>query len=215
MDFKTSMLLLLLLQLGIINSEHVSGIINENTTFFYRMLPVTPAISATIEFSILYDKSSVRENYPLMGLYTEYPKINIAMECSYIQYGQLRNENLHSYLRVGQYRATTCRLSVADTVNCSGRFTFQDYIPRTFSLSFGFQCEWPSIYSLQGLRYNISFLKQSNETSKCTDYSRFFGSGVCSKFYKHTSLPNLIGEETINRYEDYFKHAIYSETIAY
>ena len=114
MDFKTDTLLVLLLLLGITHSEHVSGAITENTTFFYRMLPVTPAISTTIEFNILYDRSSERYKYPLMGIYTEYPKINIEKRCSRVRYGQLRNENLHPYLRVGKYRTTTCRLSGAN-----------------------------------------------------------------------------------------------------
>ena len=215
MGFKTGTLLVLLLQLGIIHSEYVSGTIKENTTFYYRMLPVTPAISTTIEFNISYLKSSMRDTYPLMGIYTEYPKINIAKRCSYIQHGQLRSENLHTYLRLSGYRHTRCELSGPDTVNCNGRFAFQDYIPRTFSLSFGFQCHWPRIYSLQGLSYNISFLEQSNDTSGCVDYSGFWGSGVCRTFYKETSLPNLIGEENLDRYQKYFKHAIYSEALAY
>ena len=128
-----------------------------------------------------------------MGIYTAYPKINTDNRCSKILYGQLRNENLHPILRVGRYRTTTCELSGPDTVNCRGRVTVQDYIPRNFYLTFGFDCKWSRIYSLQGLRYNISFSNKSNKTTDCIDYSKIPGSETCSKFYKGTSLPNLGG----------------------
>ena len=215
MDFETGTLLILLLQLSITHSEHVFGTINVNTTFFYQKLPITPAISTTIEFSISYLKSSMRDKFPLMGLHTEYPEINIAKGCTYIRYGQLRNENLHPYLRVGRYRTTTCELSGSDTVSCRGKVTVQDYLPRNFHLTFGSPCTWSHFSPLQGLSYNISFTKQSNETSECTDYSGFFGSGVCSKFYKETSLPNFIGDESIYPYKEYFRHGIYSEAVSY
>ena len=129
----------------------------------------------------------------MMGIYTTYPKINIDNRCSKIFYGQLHNENLHPILREGLYRTTTCELSGPDTVNCRGRVTVQDYIPRNFYLTFGFDCKWPRIYSLQGLRYNISFSNKSNKTSDCIDYSKIPGNETCSKFYKGTSLPNLWG----------------------
>ena len=143
-------LLVLFVQDGFGYSKHFSGTITENTTFFYRKLPVTPSLPAPIEFSVAYNQRSMRdaEHYPLMGIYTTYPEINIAKQCSYIRYGQLRNENLHPYLRIGRYRTTTCEMSGADTVNCRGRVIVQDFIPRNFYLTFGFRCNWPRIHSL-------------------------------------------------------------------
>ena len=153
----------------------------------------------------------MRYMYPIMGIYTAYPKINIDNRCSKILYGQLHNENLHHILRVGRYRTTTCEMSGSDTVNCRGRVNIQDYMPSNFYLSFGFDCRWPRIYSLQGLRYNISFSNKSNKTSDCIDYSKIPLNGTCSKFYKETSLPNLLGDETMDHYENYFKQCTFSQ----
>ena len=113
LDIMFCILLALFVQDGFSYSKHFSGTITENTTFFYRKLPVAPSLRATIEFSVAYNQRSMRdaEHYPLMGIYTTYPEINIAKQCSYIRYGQLRNENLHPYLRVGRYRTTTCEMS--------------------------------------------------------------------------------------------------------
>ena len=190
MDLTVCTLLVVLSQLSVTHSEHVSGIISKNITFFYRKLPVAPSVHATIDFTVSYLPRSMHYKYPTMGIYTVYPKINIDNRCSKILYGQLRNENLHPILRVGHYR-TICKLSGSDTVNCRGRVTVQDYIPSNFYLTFGFDCEGPHIYSLQGLRYNISFSNKSNKTSDCLDYSVIPWNGTCSKFYKETSLPNL------------------------
>ena len=181
MDVRLCMLLVLLSQYQFCHSAHVSGTITENVTFFYRKLTVTPSVSATIEYSITYLNNSMRFRYPLMGIFTAYPKVNIEKRFSYIRYGQLRNENLHPHLRFDRpYRTTACRLSGADTVNCSGRVDIQDYMPRDFYLTFGFYCTWPRINSLQGLTYKISFLMQSNGTSGCVKYeSQLHSNEVC------------------------------------
>ena len=156
MDIKPFTLLVVLSQLSVTHSAHVSGTITEDTTFFYRKLPVAPSIRATIEFSVSYSQSSMRGKrpFPLMGIYTEYPTVNMEKRCSYIQYAQLHNQDLHPYLRVGQYRTTTCEMSGSDTVNCRGRVTVQDYMPRDFHLTFGFECHFLPIHSLQGLKYS-------------------------------------------------------------
>ena len=170
MEVKVYRLLVILSQISVIFSTHVSGTIMDNVTFFYRKLLVAPSVRATIEFNVSYSQTSTGDSYPLMGIYTEYPATNIEKRCSYMRYGQLHNENLHPLLRVGQYRTTTCELSEDDTVNCRGRVYVQDYIQRNFYLSFGFRCDLPHTYSLQGLRYNISFTDQSNETTGCRKY---------------------------------------------
>ena len=168
--------------------------------FLYRKLPVAPSIRAIVEFSVSYLKSSMRHKYPLMGIYTEYPELNIEKSCSYQHYGQLHNEDLHPILRVGHYRTTSRELSGADTVNCRGRVTVQDYIPRNFHLTFGFRCNWPHIYSLKGLWYNISFTRQTNKNGK---YTEKFHTKVCGRLYQQTSLPNLIADESLDQIFEY------------
>ena len=207
MDVNAFMLLMLVSQFNIIHSAHVSGIITKNMTFFYRKLPVAPSLRATIEFSVSYPVSSMKGErpWPLMGIYTAYPKINIENRCSKIIYGQLHNENLHPFLRIPEYRTTTCEMSGGDTVNCRGRVTVQDFIPRNFSLSFGFECD-SSMNSLKGLKYNITFSNQSNKTNVCKDHIDHVnqrGQGVCGGFYRQMSLPNLVGDGQLDKIRNY------------
>ena len=205
----------ILLQVKFTHGVHVSGMITENTTFFYRKLPVAPSVRATIEFSVSYNKSLVRNEYPTMAILTTYPKLNIEKKCSFIQFGQLRNEDLLTYLRLRGYRKTSCEMSGADTVNCRGTFTVQDYIPRNFYLTFGFQCDLLRIYSLQGLRYNISFTRPRTNTNGCTDYSMLPYSEACDRFYSETSVPNLFGDEHVDQIVSYFKQSIVAETFLF
>ena len=64
MDIKAFTLLVVLSQLSVTDSVHVSGTITKNMTFFYRKLPVTPSVLATIEFNVSYSKSSMRGERP-------------------------------------------------------------------------------------------------------------------------------------------------------
>ena len=204
MELTVCTLLVVLSLISVTHSTHFSGTITENTTFFYRKLAVAPSVRATIEFNVSYSKTSMRGKFPLIGIYTEYPNRNIEKRCSYVTYGQLRNENLHPYLRLGRYRTTTCELFGFDTVNCNGRADVQDFMPRNFYLTFGFHCHWPPIYSLKGLWYNITFTMQTNETKNCMKYTEKFHTKVCSNIYQQTSLPNLIGDESLDEIFEYF-----------
>ena len=197
MEIKAFTLLVVLSQLSVTDSAHVSGTITKNLTFFYRKLPVPPSVRAIIQFSVSYSQSSMRGERPFssMGIYTAYPKINIVKCCSFIRYGQLHNENLHPFLRVGGYRTTICELSGPDTVNCRGRVTVQDYNPRILYVIFGFECHFLPIHSLhglkycgssmnslKGLRYNITFSNLSNKTNDCVDYSTQVKTKACNGF---------------------------------
>ena len=206
MDVKFYILLVLSSQIKSTCGVHISGIIDANTTFFYRKLPVALSVSATIEFSVSYRKSLVRDKFPTMSILTTYPKLNIEKKCSYISFGQFHNESLHTSLRLSGYRHTRCELSGADTVNCTGKFAVQDYIPRNFYLTFGFRCDWRRIHFLQGLQYNISFTSQSNDTNGCTDYPVLGYAEVCKRFYNETS----IGDESVDQIVKYFKRSIHS-----
>ena len=203
---KMDIMFMLLVQINAILSADISGTITENTMFYYRKLPVAPSVHTTIEFCVSYSTTSMRDKYPVMGIDTVYPKVNIEKQCSYNEFGQLRNENLYPYLRLTGYRTTTCEMLTDHTVKCNGRISVQDYIPRSFYLTFGFDCYLPPIYLLNGLAYNISFSKQSNGTNTCTDYSKFPSTDACSKFYNETSVPNLIGDEHVEPSVGYLKN---------
>ena len=83
---------------------------------------------------------------------------------------------------------------------------FRIIFPGTFTWPLGFTVI-DHKFTLQGVKYNISFTKQSNETNGCLDYSIIPGSGICRRFYKETSLPNLIGDEYLEKFTQYFKHS--------
>ena len=144
-------------------------------TFFYQKLPVAPSIRATIAFSVSYIQSSMRGErpFPMMGIYTAYPKINIEKRCSYVRYGQLHNENLHSILRLTGYRTTICELSGSDTVNCKGRFYIQDYIPKDIFILVVFDYILTSVIMLSTSSFLYS-LSISLPLSSCSVHLRSF-----------------------------------------
>ena len=121
---------------------------------------------------------------------------------------------LHEHLSDEKDQIVTCTLSGLGTVSCRGRVNIQDYIPRNFSVSFGFHCDWFRIHSLQGLSYNISFTKQSNETNGCINYLHLRHTKVCSEFYHHTSLPNLAGYERLPQIQESLQYIRTYEVIA-
>ena len=52
---------------------------------------------------------------------------------------------------------------------------------------------------MKGLRYNITFSNQSNETNSCIGYRSLDMLGKCKTFYDKTTLPNLIGNDKIEQ----------------
>ena len=128
---------------------------------------------------------------------TEYDK-NLRTNCSKDGFGQLRNENLHTPLfnRYKPYRFTTCKLDekYSGILQCKGRTTIQDYIPRRYGFSFGYECDVSAKPSLVGLSYNFTISAQSNRTL-CLPLPRLPETmEECLGFYNHMSLPNMIGD---------------------
>ena len=78
-------------------------------------------------------------------------------------------------------------------------------MPRSYYLTFGFHCDRPRINSLKGFRYDISFTNQSNEINSCTEYALLGFTGECSKFYRQTTLPNLVGDSELDKILEYLK----------
>ena len=119
-------------------------------------------LRATIDFNVSFIELAFK--HPVISMYMVYPAIGVDKGCSDIDDRYV----LHEHLDPGRNDSSaTCRSSKSGTVNCKGRVTVQDYIPRNFSLSFGFDCHWSRIHSLKGLRYNISFSIHSNKTNHC------------------------------------------------
>ena len=95
-------------------------------------------------------------------------------------------------------------MSGSDTVNGRGWVTVQDFMPMSFYLTFGFHCDWPRIISLQVLTDNISFIKQNNQTSDCIEYVLLMDTGNCNRFYRQTTLTDLIGGESLDLITEWF-----------
>ena len=111
-------------------------------------------------------------------------------QCSFLHYGQLLNDKLHEPLNIRSNRETACKIS-GQTLICSGVKTIQDYKPRDYYLSIGYDCD--SVRSLEGLKYYIRVLDQANETT-C-----LFVDTYCSRFYWQVSMPNLLGHPNVGK----------------
>ena len=82
------------------------------------------------------------------------------------------------------------------TIQCRGNIIIQDFKPRNFSFSFGFNCdEIIPDSSLKGLDYNLTIHEQTNETN-CISLPRKVKER-CSGFYQHGLLPDLIGADDV------------------
>ena len=175
-----------------------SHTIVNDTQFYYHKLSVNSSKLATIEYSII---NNIRYQCPdcmiHFHIYTTDDDKDLKTQCHNKNYGQLRNENLHTPLlpRKKPYRSTTCALDEDDDliIICHGKTSIQDFIPRNYAFSFGYSCDDMPRPSLKGLVFNISLFDQSNET-QCIQMPDTYLQDVCQKLYNNVLLPNLIGD---------------------
>ena len=154
----------------------LTGRIRNNPTFYYKEFPTYPSMSATIEYHIKYlvpaQESQCAICRPNLDIYTTKSDANFFANCSVDSYGQLRNENLHTPLntRHKEYRFTNCTKDHFGILYCFGEIQIQDFKPRKYGFSFGYDCSKPfdgkRKRSLKGLSYNVSIYDQTNVT-KC------------------------------------------------
>ena len=110
---------------------------------------------------------------------------------------------MHSPLRPGSYRYTTCKLDDVDSemLHCEGRIMIQDYKPRHYGFSFGYSCKYLNRSSLSGLSFNFTISEQTNKTT-CTNTPRVNDKIFeCDKLYPYTSLPNMICTRNTSEYK--------------
>ena len=85
----------------------------------------------------------------------------------------------------------------SDMLHCEGKTTIQDYKPRHYGFSFGYECHISVKPSLIGLSYNFTIFGQSNKT-KCLPFPHILNAiQECTKFYDHIFLPNMIGDPDV------------------
>ena len=185
----------------------ISDTITIDTSFYYRRFETFPSKLATLDYSVTFNLTRIKHQRDTKGcnvildIYTtEYDK-NLNTNCSNDGFGQLRNENLWTplYLRHRPYRFTTCKPDEKDSdmLHCQGQTTIQDYVPRKYGFSFGYECSFTAKPSLIGLSYNFTISGQANST-QCLLIQYLPGTmKECLSFYNHTSLPNMIGDHDI------------------
>ena len=170
----------------------VSASVSEDENFIHETFPVEPSKSAIIGIDIFLPN---RIPFPVwLGIYTTEDHVNIEKQCTESVYGQVRNRDLHLEISSSKYsRLLRCYSISKYTTHCTGNVTVQDFIPRNFSFSFGFDCEEiNATSSLKGLSYNVTIVTRGNET-ECSQLDVAHDS-VCS-YSEYRVFPNLIGGE--------------------
>ena len=202
---KGYLVLLLLVVVGAIvqGRNSVKGTIEEDTTLFLSNLSVRPAMTASLEYSVqfMYDK---RWHYPIITFYYHgQDSPNLQPKCNVDMQGQLCNKNLVVPLHRSNYRKTfTCSSSACrgwwfvkdcEYWNCHGRTKIQDFEPKSYSFSLGFECGERK-GNLKGLKYEVTISDESNKTS-CVDLNKVDAQRMdrCDRSYRYAAIPNQVG----------------------
>ena len=96
-------------------------------------------------------------------------------------FGNIHNSTIFMYYRC---RNSYCTRTVPQV---------EDYIPRKFLFSIGFDCEDASKKSLKGTSFTV-YISQSNQTVCLPTVDT---SVNCSRFYSSASFPNLLGQDRV------------------
>ena len=186
---------LILLQCsGLLGSPlQYSGAI-KGTHFYSRRLTTFPSKRITIKFSVFLDNST-SVVFPLIKFYTLDTDDDFSMKCIYRRYGQFFNDQIVFYIWPKSHRAVTCRVySNPKNVVCTGNLTIQDFMPRKYSVSFGFNCH-DGEKLINHLSCNITIVDQSNHTSYFQDLN--FPSYIPEECDSPLSVsPNLLGHQS-------------------
>ena len=176
----------------------VFGVISDDVKFIYQTFPVPLSMRAIIEVDVSYPDISAGP-YPILGIYITQDHPNLKVKCSIKRFGQFGNTDMHPGITMDPYEARILNCNMENTTNmlhCTGDITVQDFKPRNFSYSFGFQCFNCLTCSLRGLVYNLKIYGQTNETH-CVELS-YWTADICYPYTQYGVFPNLLGGENIN-----------------
>ena len=160
-----------------------SGTITNDTHFFYRTFQTYPSRSANFYYEVSFP---LQTEYVNLFFYTTKDHVNIDKNCSVRDYAQVKYSNMHQKFDRYHKACPDSRYRVI----CKQSRPIQDYKPRHFAFSFGFDCKDKSSKSLKGLTYHIRIYDQTNKTTCSTMPNNI---PYCTKFYNQVSHPNLIG----------------------
>ena len=182
----------------------LSGLSVQDTTWFLSNLSVVPAMRATIEYDIWYPLSEWYENYPpiITFYYTGQNSPNLRFQCNIdtFNYGQLNNKDLAIPLNEGDRGNKSFCKGSKTFMNSHGRIQVQDFEPKTYFFSLGFECGYESIFDC--FQYNVTIYDESN-TTRCVDlnmtreYSDMSQQNLtdhCEVSYRYAAIPNQVGD---------------------
>ena len=193
----------------------ISDKVRTNVDFYFRKFNVYPSKLVTINYAITFNRTNIKiqcgdyNNCVVsLDIYTTEDDLNLQKNRSINVFGQLRNENLHTPMRHRSkpYRYTTCKLDEVDSdmLRCEGRAMIQDYKPRDYGFSFGYDCMYSERPSLRGLSFNFTISGQTNKTTCIKIPEVDDGFFMCHQIYNYASLPNMIGnliKDTLNEWK--------------
>ena len=171
----------------------VSGIITNNTTWFLSNLSVRPAITASLEYSIQYLDVEGRARPIITFYYNGQDSPNLQQRCNAEMHGQLFNKDLAVPLNWRHREKFWCNRKGGMKV-CHGRTKIQDFEPKSYSFSLGFECN-EAKGNINGLKYDITIYDESNKTS-CLDVNmtELQQSDPCDRGCQDVAFPNSVGD---------------------
>ena len=179
-------ILSILLWIDDVISVSLNGTIHDDISFYYQELLAEPSMRATIVYEITYNLTD-RDDYVDVQFYTTSKHENIDKKCTFRANGQALNNNMHFSNSLNTGCSTCCEI-YSGLLQCKRGVSIQDYIPRKFSFSLGFNCNDASDKSLNGTTYTVDVFSQTNRTT-CSAMPKT--SVNCSKFHSWVSYPNL------------------------
>ena len=211
---KRYFLLHLLVAIGSIEAwNQVHGTIEEDTQWFFSNLSVHPAMTASMEYSIKYPYHTSWHRPIITFYYDRQDSVNLHGKCNADEQGQLCYKNLAVPLDRRKYREDftcsksrrTCKGSWffswtrCEYWSCHGRTKIQDFEPRTYSFSLGFECDETKA-SLKGIYYNVTIPDESNQTN-CVNLNKVEAERLdnCELNYQYAAIPNQVGDTDLDR----------------
>ena len=164
-----------------IETHYISGVVQEDVGFYFSKLSEYPSRLATIKISVNYTPPITFYSGLYMNIYTVKENINQQKQCTELHYGQFLNDKM-----IIRFNRGRCK-EMQGVTYCNDRRRIQDYIPRNYYISFGYDCGLNE--SLKGLTYKITIYGQANRT-KC---SAIKSNVRCSKYYPSMSWPTIVG----------------------
>ena len=182
-------ILIILYLIRDIVSVSINGTIEDEISFYYQELPAQPSMIATLVYRITYPLAD-RDDYVDVQFYTTSKHSNIDKKCTCRPNGQALNVYMHFSNSLNTGCSKCCEEIYSGHLQCSSGINIQDYIPRRFGFSLGFNCNDASDKSLKGTTYSVEVYSQTNRTT-CSAMPKT--SVNCSKFHASVSYPNLFG----------------------